>query len=424
MQTKFTRCQNRRRGRGRQGFTLVELLVVIAIIGVLIALLLPAVQAAREAARRTQCSNHLKQMALAVHNFHDAHGGLPPSGLTGNRSGFFGFLYPFIEQAPLYDAMLYVGYSNDYRTPPLRFPAGNAGAECDRWWFPTALSNPTYGGSPGLQEAFGSVPIYRCPARRGAGPKFIVMQGAAYPDESLSGPRGCYAIVATDKETLYTRTASGGYNARSINADWSRVAVFINSSASYSPPANYWLNRNGGPFRPALLQIDGAIGVPADTSESLSNFARTWTPRDTFAYWADGTSNQLILGEKFIPAISVDHLNGPSPGPEREVQWDAGNLITRVPNGVPSSVRFINPTVACLKRSPYDLPPDGDPHLGLELGITATRTWNHVVFGGIHPMICMFAVGDGSVRAVNNNIAYETLYYYAYVESGRTLSNP
>jgi prepilin-type N-terminal cleavage/methylation domain-containing protein len=62
----------------RRGFTLIELLVVIAIIAVLIALLLPAVQAAREAARRAQCVNNLKQIGIAMHNYHDTNGTLPP----------------------------------------------------------------------------------------------------------------------------------------------------------------------------------------------------------------------------------------------------------------------------------------------------------------------------------------------------------
>ena len=98
--------------RKRLGFTLVELLVVIAIIGILIALLLPAVQAAREAARRSQCTNNLKQLALAVHNYADTHKAFPPkkmgtaaSGALGNAGYGSGWmrLLPFYEQQALYD---------------------------------------------------------------------------------------------------------------------------------------------------------------------------------------------------------------------------------------------------------------------------------------------------------------------------------
>lgn len=88
------------------GFTLVELLVVIAIIGVLIALLLPAVQQAREAARRMECTNKLKQIGLALHNHHDTYGDFPMGAHNnGNRfgPGFLLYLLPYVEQLALYD---------------------------------------------------------------------------------------------------------------------------------------------------------------------------------------------------------------------------------------------------------------------------------------------------------------------------------
>ena len=101
--------------RPRRGFTLIELLVVIAVIGVLVALLLPAVQAAREAARRAQCANNLKQMGLALHSYTSTHGVLPPGYVSfwnanfvreeGPGFGWAAMILPELEQRPLFDAI-------------------------------------------------------------------------------------------------------------------------------------------------------------------------------------------------------------------------------------------------------------------------------------------------------------------------------
>lgn len=119
-----------------RGFTLVELLVVIAIIGVLVALLLPAVQAARESARRTSCANNLKQLGLAAHNFHDtykfiapsrcASGGFPQLGVPANAyQGYVVWLLPYIEQgnvANMYDTKLHFGHANNRKAIETQLP--------------------------------------------------------------------------------------------------------------------------------------------------------------------------------------------------------------------------------------------------------------------------------------------------------------
>lgn len=109
-----------RPARQTAGFTLVELLVVIAIIGILVALLLPAVQAAREAARRMSCSNNLKQMGLSLHNYHDTFKQFPPSallpvGATYDSWSMQARLLPFLEKANLSDL---IDWKYDYESQP------------------------------------------------------------------------------------------------------------------------------------------------------------------------------------------------------------------------------------------------------------------------------------------------------------------
>jgi prepilin-type N-terminal cleavage/methylation domain-containing protein/prepilin-type processing-associated H-X9-DG protein len=145
--------------RKNRGFTLIELLVVIAIIAILVALLLPAVQQAREAARRSSCKNNLKQLGLALHNYHEVYGMLvfrkggstgPVADTSHNRnrlSGFMGLL-PFLEQAALFNIVQAGDVGGTFGWQP----GGPEGWSTTVWWYPgpmEVLMCPSESGGPG-----------------------------------------------------------------------------------------------------------------------------------------------------------------------------------------------------------------------------------------------------------------------------------
>jgi prepilin-type N-terminal cleavage/methylation domain-containing protein len=189
-----------------RAFTLIELLVVIAIIAILIALLLPAVQQAREAARRTQCKNNLKQLGLALHNYHDTFSKLPSN--TGRRNaaggwevccdngaGYMVFLLPFFDQAPLYNS--------------INFGAGAAAPDGLNNKYPLNSTGPTpYYSVP--------LPMLRCPSEPTA--SNIACSNYAYNQgpQTACSVNGCslYGNAA-----LYPTVSFGSCNQMDANPD-------------------------------------------------------------------------------------------------------------------------------------------------------------------------------------------------------------
>lgn len=231
----------------RRGFTLIELLVVIAIIAILIALLLPAVQQAREAARRTQCKNNLKQMGLALHNYHDVFGVLPPGWVsqyyqvpTGEPTiwSWGSMILPYIDQAPLYN-LVQPGTSRIDQN----LAAGGARAQ--------ALTTP--------------LTAFRCASDTGPGLN------------NFSGAMATAAAPATDLDTYNRNVTNGTANVAIATSNYVMVTDAGDSitpavqEATYGPPLGVAWN-------------DSKVGLKDIT---------------------DGTSNTLLIGER---AFSIKNL--------------------------------------------------------------------------------------------------------------------
>ncbi|MDR1964144.1 MAG: DUF1559 domain-containing protein [Planctomycetaceae bacterium] len=364
-------------------FTLVELLVVIAIIGVLIAMLLPAVQMAREAARQMQCTNHLKQIGLAAHHFHDARNGLPPLAVGGSINGtlqsgratVFPLLFPFLEQTTLFEK---INSQNN----------GDLMTGTDNFW--RSLDEDE-------QKAFGSVPVMRCPTRRGGGSQITADDGTAQSGAQL-GPRGDYVAVLSmphyeqPPTGAGMQTASGNY--------------YYNIECHRDPTNAVQINFHYGPFRVALLATDGILS--------------SWEPRDTMSRMLDGTSNQLLFGEKHIKPefFEVCKFNGTlSESEKQKVCADCSYMTTTSGYACSSYMRsgcqyYNNGSFGSTPTVPIARMNEG------------TDSAMHQGFGSWHPGSCNFVYGDGSVTSLSVVITRRIMYCLATVDDGIVIEVP
>jgi prepilin-type N-terminal cleavage/methylation domain-containing protein len=345
----------------KQGFTLVELLVVIAIIGILIALLLPAVQAAREAARRTQCANNLKQIALASHNYHDTRKKFPPGYLgTANSQwggdfwavqhiGTIPHLLPYMEQNNLYDQVQdSTFFSLDFAvTASKGGPHTTWWSHNDVWNLAMIRINSLLCPSTDAYENTSGTSAFMLPFRNGAEP---------------NNPATCPFSDGSLVMGYFTASSFTGANLGRTN--YMGVA---------GVQSNFPFPNSGEPH-------EGIYGN------------RT---KHTFGSILDGSSNTLAFGE--IIGGYANYLGG-NRTRNFSQSWMGGGAL---------------PVKWGLKNRypcPIDSNADQNPYY---------RAW--YMFSSEHPQITQFALGDGSVRPIGENIDLWPWYYIAGMRDQQTV---
>jgi prepilin-type N-terminal cleavage/methylation domain-containing protein/prepilin-type processing-associated H-X9-DG protein len=256
----------------RRGFTLIELLVVIAVIAVLVALLLPAVQNAREAARRTQCKNNLKQIGLALHNYLDSNRVFPPSFCIGNGTGGkwspMARILPFLEQGNLYDiADLNINYSSGVNATSgvteMLIPVNRCPSEVNaeiRVGTPS-FNPPNYAFNAGTWKVF----THANPLTNGGTPG----DGAFAPNSKFAPQSfrdGMSNTLCASEIKTYTPTVGNGLEGTDIPpADISGFTAGKFSATGHTEWVDGKVHETGftTTFTPNARTIIGGVGAPA-----------------------------------------------------------------------------------------------------------------------------------------------------------------
>jgi prepilin-type N-terminal cleavage/methylation domain-containing protein len=365
------------KSKQHRGFTLIELLVVIAIIAILIALLLPAVQQAREAARRTECKNKLKQIGLALHNYHDTHSVFPPGVLNPVLSNAavwpaFGnhppknttalvLILPFIEQSALY---------SQFNFNVATGPANHAGS-----------GSSVAGGWPNANTLLirTDIPAYLCPSdaikgtrleARGATHHQTVVPGD--PNDGVGAGRTNYMMA-------------GGSRGWGDNTLWSRLAT-----ASRSLPNGVTGVRDRG-----IFGFNGSARME-DITDGTSN---------TIAF---GESTQSIGTAKQKGVVNVDH----------SAAWAAYTWVSNFVNVHP------DPVQSHVNNGRYAINGFRDKIAYTGGTYTSDQASHH---GGAassrHTGGAQFVMGDGAVRFVSENIDISTYAYLHFLADGEVIGD-
>jgi prepilin-type N-terminal cleavage/methylation domain-containing protein len=235
------------------GFTLVELLVVIAIIGVLVALLLPAVQAAREAARRSQCLNNLKQIGIGTMNHHDTYGRFPWGTINGEGSMWSYWIMPFMEQANA-QKLVTIGAKN-----------GELTDDGLNWAYPGPYTDAQVAADPAFKNLIIceiNVPVFQCPS-------------AGF------NPTGQYDISQDSWHVIHRQPCSYIGNASGIATNQNGIE------------ADMLHNRHA-----KMRELDGVLFASSKIS---------------MKHITDGTSNTLMVGEAFHDTMEQERVGGSQP---------------------------------------------------------------------------------------------------------------